>query len=349
MQLIDPGAGLEPGLRFAMLISGTGTVRNFQWRDIEQWAPADGFLWVHLERDDPRAKHWLERQSGLDGLVTAALTAEDSRPRVEDVDDALLVVLRGVNHRIATHDAAPDNPDDSDDMVELVPLSIWAETSRCITLRDKAHSLEALHDLRMVMLTGKGPRTVAALLARIAEKVVEHLGNLTSTLEDEVSDLEDQISDGLVGGEARMTITELRRRIVSFRRYMAPQRDALYRLRHDDAPWLDQPAKMRLREVNDKLNRHLDDLEEMRQRATLVHEELGAKVAEQTNRNTFVMSIVSVVMLPVTFVTGYFGMNTGGLPLSAEVPHGTLLATGLIIGVGTATIGGLIYFLRHRR
>lgn len=343
MQLIDPGAGLEPGLRFAMLISTTGVVRDFRWRDIELWVPEDGFLWVHLERNDPKTKQWLEHQSGLDGLVTSALTAEDSRPRVEDIDDALLVVLRGVNHKIASQGTSPD------DDVELVPLSIWAETSRCITLRDKEHPLEALHDLRMVMLTGKGPRTVAALLARIAEKVVDHLGDLTATLEDELSDLEDQITDGLVGGEARMTVTELRRRIVLFRRYMAPQRDALYRLRHDDASWLDHPAKMRLREVNDKLNRHLDDLEEMRQRATLLHEELGAKIAEQTNRNTFVMSIVSVVMLPVTFVTGYFGMNTGGLPFNTEFPHGTLLATALIVGVGAATIGGLVYFLRRSR
>ncbi len=340
-QLHVLNAGLEPGLRFAMLISPSGNIRDLRWADVMSWKPEDGVLWVHLERNDPTAQKWLTDSSGIDPLVTQALTTQESRPRVEDVEDALLVVLRGVNHKPEAHGSQPE------DDVELVPLSIWAEKSRLISLRDKEHSLEALHDLRILMLSGKGPRTVAALLARIAEKVADHLGELTSLLEDELSGLEDRISEGMMGADARKTVTELRRRVVLFRRYMSPQRDALYRLRHDDASWLDGRAKMRLREVNEKLNRHLDDLEEMRQRATILHEELGAKVAELTNRNTFVMSIVSVIMLPVTFITGYFGMNTGGLPFNGETPHGTLLATLLILGTGFVTVAGLVLFLRR--
>ena len=333
--IVDPGAGHEQGLRFAMVMSPTGDIANLSWEAIDRWKPADGFLWIHLERDDAKVAQWLLERSGLEPWVAEALVAEESRPRVEDVDDALLVVLRGVNRNVSENDG------------QLVPLHLWVDASLCISLRDKDHNLEALHDLRMAILSGKGPRSPGALLARIAEKVVDHVGDFITELEEELSELEDTISRDVRFPDARSKVNELRRNVVSLRRYLSPQRDALYRLRHDDATWLDYDAKMHLREVNDKLNRHLDDLDEMRQRSTLLHEELGAKVAEQTNRNIFVMSIVSVILLPMTFVTGYFGMNTGGLPFNAEVTDGTLMATLLIVAVGILTSLGLVFFLRR--
>ena len=336
--IMDPGAGQEQGLRFAMVMSPSGQVSMLDWAGLDDWVPAHGFLWLHMERDDSLVHAWLNTKSGLDPLLTEALVAEDSRPRVDDVDDALLVVLRGVNR-------SPDCP--PDEASQLVPLHMWVDANRCITLRDKNHNLEALHNLRLVMLSGKGPRTPGALLARIAEKVVDHVGDFITELEETLSELEDAISQDARVPEARSRVNELRRNVVSLRRYLSPQRDALYRLRHDDASWLNHDAKMHLREVNDKLNRHLDDLDEMRQRSTLLHEELGAKVAEQTNRNIFVMSIASVILLPMTFITGFFGMNTGGLPFNTEMANGTELATLVIILVGILTSLGLVVFLRR--
>lgn len=325
-----------------MVITPTGEITSLNWDGVNTWTPEDGFLWLHLERDVPCVTEWLNTKSGLEPLVARALGEEESRPRVEDVDDALLVVLRGVNRN------REFNRDDySNASRQLVPLHLWVDANRCISLRDRFHSLEALHDLRMVILSGKGPRSPGALLARIAEKVVDHVGDAITELEEYLSEIEEIISRSVRIPDARSKVNELRRNVVSLRRYLSPQRDALYRLRHDDASWLDHDAKMHLREVNDKLNRHLDDLDEMRQRSTLLHEELAAKVAEQTNRNIFVMSIVSVVLLPMTFVTGFFGMNTGGLPFNAEIPDGTLMASLIILIIGLFTSLGLAFFLRR--
>jgi len=333
----DINAGLEAGLRFAMVLPAQGSSIDLRWDAIAHWKPEQGFLWVHLERDDPRAQAWVREAAGLDPLVAMALLAEESRPRVEDVDDDLLVVLRGVDKR------------DDGSEAQLVPLHIWMEADRCITLRDKGHNLTALRDLRLGMMTGKGPRTAGGLMARIADKVADHLGILVAEMEDGLSDIEDRIEQLRDGPAVRADLASVRRRVVQLRRYLGPQRDALYRLRHDDASWLDAQAKTHLREVNDRLVRHLEDLDEIRQRATIVQEELGAMVAEQTNRNTFALSIVSVVMLPMTFVTGFFGMNTGALPFGAEHPDGTVIATAIIGMVGMATALVLRYGIRGKR
>ena len=340
----DLCAGLEPGLRFAMLATPSGGYFDLDWAGVRTWQPADGFLWIHLERDDPVAQAWVREQAGLDPLVALALLADESRPRVEDVDDALLVVLRGVNK------ARPGEPEPGALDSELVPIHIWMESTRCISLRDKAHSLTALRDLRLSMLNGKGPRGAGALMARIAEKVTDHVGDLVDDLEETISQLEDQLSEG---GPHRLrgAIADCRRGVVQVRRYLAPQRDALYRLRADDATWLTKRAKTHLREVNDRLSRHLEDLDEIRARASILQEELAAVVAEQTNRNLYILSVVTVITLPMTFVTGFFGMNTGGLPFGPDHPQGTLLAacailataglTALVLRFGLSRAGGV--------
>jgi len=331
-------AGLEPGLRFAMLATPGGHFIDLDWAAVSRWSPADGFLWVHLERDDPVAQAWVRERAGIDPLVAIALLAEESRPRVEDVDDNLLVVMRGVNRPPPEADA-PGSLD-----TELVPIHLWIEASRCVSLRDKAHSLNALRDLRLQMMTGKGPRSAGALLARIAEKVTEHVGDLVDELEEIISCLEDRINETSGSSAIRPEIAEARRSVVQMRRYLAPQRDALFRLRHDDSSWLDSASKIHLREVDDRLVRHLEDLDEVRQRAAILQEELAALVAEQTNRNLYTLSVVTVVLLPMTFVTGFFGMNTGALPFGTDHPYGTWIASGLIAVVGLITA----ILLRHK-
>ena len=332
-------AGLENGLRFALLFPPSGAVRELDWAGVEAWRREDGFLWTHLERDDPVTQAWLAGKAGLDPLVTEALQAEESRPRLEAVEDSLLVVLRGINHTVT----------EDEDKAELVALNIWIEADRCITLRDKAHTLEALRALRVAILSGKGPRQGGPLLARIAEKIVDHLGELTDQIEEQLCEHEEALAEDGLDVDLRQQVNEMRRQIVSLRRYVAPQRDVLYRLRNDDSSWLCEDSKARLREVEEKLRGHMENLDEMRQRAALLHEEMSARVAEQTNRNTLVMSVVSVVMLPMTFITGYFGMNTSSLPFAGEGSvGGTLSATWLIAGVGTMTALATWWLLRRR-
>ena len=80
-----PEAGLEGGLRFACLLDGQGAATHMTWAGVWDWEPADGLLWVHLERDDPAAQDWVRVDSWLDPLVAEALLAEDTRPRVETI------------------------------------------------------------------------------------------------------------------------------------------------------------------------------------------------------------------------------------------------------------------------
>lgn len=69
-----------------------------------------------------------------------------------------------------------------------------------------------------------------------------------------------------------------------------------------------------LRAAVERFDGVAQDLELVQERARLLQEELAGRVGEATNRNLFLLSIVTTTLLPITLITGVFGMNVGGLP-----------------------------------
>ena len=79
-------------------------------------------------------------------------------------------------------------------------------------------------------------------------------------------------------------------------------------------------------------------------RAHILQEELNAREAEKTNKRLTVLSIVSALLLPPTFITGMFGMNVSALPLQ-DTPHGFWFACGLMV----ASMAGMLVVLHRVR
>jgi zinc transporter len=293
--------GEQPGLRFACVLDGRGGCNDLDWPGVDAWKPGEGVLWIHLERDDPQAQAWLRHRSGIDPLTVEALLAEETRPRVEDFDESMLVVLRGVNRSRAG------------ELLELVPIHLWVEANRVISLRDKDHYLLALRDIREALFNGKGPRRTGALFARIAEKLVKYLEPVIDEFEDRADNLDETLLLHPTH-QCRAELSDLRRHAILLRRYLAPQREALFRLQVEDAPWMSKRDKIRLRETTDKVLRHLENLDAIRDRSTILHEDLAAQIAEEHARASNRLTTIAAVLLPPTLFTGLLGSNVDGIP-----------------------------------
>jgi zinc transporter len=293
-------AGTEPGLRFACVINGKGGCEERHWEGVAAWRREDGFLWIHLERDTPEAIAWIREQSGLDPLVAQALLDDESRPTIESFDNALLLILRGVN--IAEKDE-----------VELVPMHVWIDQHRAITLRDKDHTLTALRDIRIALKTGRGPRKPGSLLVQICEKIVRDVGPSIEEMDGDVEKLEDAMIS-TASKELRRSLAEIRRRAVHLRRYLGPERDALIRLQTEDTRLLDKQDRLRLRCVIDGLIRYLEDLDALRDRTTILHEDLAAQLSEKIAQTSNRLTAVAALLLPPSLVAGMLGANIAGIP-----------------------------------
>jgi zinc transporter len=152
----------------------------------------------------------------------------------------------------------------------------------------------------------------------------------------QLDDIEDEILAGNVK-QQRAQLGRARRLCARLRREFAPERADLNRWLHHPGPAVDSEDREAMQACTDQLAFALEELAELYERAKLLQEELAARLAENTGRNLYVLSILTAVLLPMTLVTGIFGMNVAGLP-GLRGGHSFWWVMFLIVASGAVTL-----------
>jgi zinc transporter len=307
-----------PGLTKAYLLGKPA--RALSPQEFRELQPGEGILWLHLDYSDPEMARWVREESGVDTVVAEAILAPETRPRSQAHGDGLLVVLRGVN---LNPGAEPE---------DMVSVRIWMSGNRVIS--SGLRKLLSIDDLCREIEQGLGPTTQGEFLVRLCELTADRIGDVIDDVDYVVDGMETQMLTA-EHHELRYALSNVRRQIVALRRHLAPQRDALARLVTERSPLLDELVRMQLRELTDRMTRYIEDLDEARERATVTHEELLNRLAELTNRRMYLLTMIAVIFLPLSFVTGLLGINVGGIP-GANDSRGFLIVVGLLAVISTA-------------
>ena len=290
----------EDGLICAYVLDGNGGGREVGWNEIREWTPADGPIWIHLNRESDESQNWLDEESGLDPILCEAMCAEDTRPRCEVSGDGMLVILRGVN---LNPGAAPD---------DMISIRMWMDAHRVISLRSPR--LRAVDDIRNAIAAGEGPSGSGDFLVQLTKQLIERMAPVLSNLDDEVNGIEEEILEAGCYSDLRAKLGGLRRQAIALRRYLAPQRDVLFRLQTERVSWLRDHHRAHLRMITDRIIRYVEDLDEAREHAAVTQDELSNRLSERMNRTMYILSVVAAVFLPLGLLTGLLGINVGGIP-----------------------------------
>ena len=286
-------------------------------------------LWVHIDYSDPVAAAWLRSCNHLDPLAVESLLQESSRPRSMLYHNGLILDLRGVN---LNPGAEPE---------DMVAVRLWAD-EQCIITSNRRRLL-SLEDIREALRRGNGPGSSSAFIGFLLECIDERLALVIEKLEDDFDALEDRMlveEHGLL----RPELSRQRRLAIRLRRYLGPQKDAVGHLLTESPPWLQKTERMRLRESLNRLNRHLEELDAIRDRAIVAQEEFLNRLSEQLNTRMYTLSLVATLFMPLSFLTGLLGINVGGIP-GAGSNYG-FLAVSLMIA---ALFSAQLYYLRSKK
>lgn len=310
------------------LVSGDGPVRELTVEEAEGY-DGPGFLWLHLHGRDESDAAVLKRQVHLPGVAAGALFATETRPRCDRIEDGAIVNLRG---------PGDCDPADSD---RLVSIRLWVVKNRVISVsrRTMTATEKVVEKVRTGLITDAGD-VVAAYAKAISLELDPQVAALGDCLDEVESDLENPKELY----RHRRDITRIRSEAIGFRRFVAPDRDALVTMAGLEFDWLGDDDRLHIREAADKFARMAEELESVRERSALLHEQITDLRAEQLDKRGLEISIVAFVFLPLTFLTGLLGMNVEGIPYASH-PYafwGVVLVCGAIAVVVTA------YFtLRH--
>lgn len=279
-------------------------------------------VWIHLDGRDEAALDWLRRQRDIPDVVSAALTAVETRPRLEEIGDGALLNLRGLSS------APKDDPD------ALVSIRLWCEQARVLSLG--LRPLAALPVLCQRMKKGL-IHDPGDLVAALSAAITDALDPKVAELGDEL-DLCEAALDEPRAFAMRREIARSRADAINYRRFVVPQRQALEGLAALEASWLQEDDRLHLREAADRVARMAEELEAVRERAALLHEQITDLRAEQIDRRSLLLSIVALIFLPLTFITGLLGMNVGGVPFARD-PGGFWWVCLICTGIGLAITG----------
>ncbi len=284
-------------------------------------APEGGFVWAHVDGATEAGRDWLAA-AGLDQLEYDALLAEETRPRSTLHGDIALINLRGVNL---------DPGAEPEDMI-----SIRLFVSAQMVISAQIRTLQAVADLMTALDRGQGSTTPGDLIARLALRLADRAEPVVAALNERADQLEDIMEDeGRGDSVMRANLADIRRTSIVMRRYMFPQRDALSTLEIEDLDWLTQRDRSRLREATERVTRLAEELDALRDRAQVVHDQILDIRAEAMNRQMLVLSVVAAVFLPMGLVTGLLGINVGGIPGAAwPGAFWAVCAMLLVIGAG---------------
>ena len=318
----------KESLIVAYLLDGKGGGKKIGWQEIEAWTPEQGLLWVHLNYSGPRSARWLNKFDRVDKIAAHAMLIEESRPRSIIMPQGLLIFLRGVNMNPG------ENPED------MVSVRTWID--ECCIITTRRRRLLSIDDIRQAIDEDRGPKTSTEFLKMLNDRLLDRMSRVIEDVDEIVDVLEEEVVSAK-SHLLRPKIADARRQSISIRRYLAPQREALNRLYQEETPLLSQTDRLHFRESNDRVIRYIEDLDSARERAAITQEELASRLSEQMDQRMYVLSVVAVIFLPLTFITGLLGINVGGIP-GANYKWAFLLVCGslLIMLLG-------MFWLFHKR
>ncbi len=276
----------------------------------------EGIFWVHFDYSQAVANDWLRDIDWLEPVIKTNLLDDDTRPRSFTHQGGLFLSLRGVNL----------NP--GADPEDMIAVRLWAD-EHCIITSNR-RKLLSLEDIRAAFAKGSGPRSTAAFIRLLIERLALRAETVIEQIETEFDDTEDNL---IIRDDAsyRAPLSQLRRQAIRLRRFFTPQRLALEHLLNDSPTWLTKSEKIHIRESINTFNRYLEELDSIRDRAIVAQEELLSKLSETLNQRMYTLSLVATLFLPLGFLTGLLGINVGGIP-GADSPYGFLfICLGIVL------------------
>jgi zinc transporter len=333
------------GLAFACRLDGRGGAEAIGWRAVNAAftaactdAAATGdsadmasgvSIWVHLQLRHPNALRWLRRESGLDALTVDALTAANAGPRLVRRGDALLLVLKGIDYSVG---ARPG---------DMLATRLWTDGQRLISAQHDR--VAAIDDLHRALRNGQGPERIDALIADLADRLMDHTDDVLDGLREATKRL------GSAGNRARQTedlvaeLATLRRRMIQMRFHLLPQRRALSQFAAGRQSWLGTEARRAVREVADRCLHAIDGLDAAGEITEITQDEILQRSSETTGRRVFSLTVITAIFLPLSFITGPLGVNLAGIP-DANDPWSFLILCLLLVGI----VLGQLWLLRRK-
>jgi zinc transporter len=319
-------ADLGPGVAWAFEFDENGRGRLLEGDSSFDLTHGRRFVWVHLILANARTRDWIGAQDALSPEAREVFLSKDRHPSLHCGGEALWGTLHDVRHEDQAGMEATD-----------LRFALWPQ----FLLTARHHAARSAMAVKDQAEKGAIFEDSAALFESLLVAAADSIGEAAQEIAGELDQIEDRVLSDALRDESA-ALLRLRRGISRQERLVQAAHSVLVQLEQHRAESVLQAYRDLASRVRQRVDAFRADLHLQAERARLLQEEMAAQLATATNRNLFALTVVTTVLLPPAFVTGYFGMNTKGLPFG-DSDYGTVYATVLCL-----LAAGVVFLLIRR-
>ena len=298
------------------------------------WLRPGSGVWVWVDLNQPTAdeQRILSDVFHFHELAIEDAVSEIHHPKIESYGDYLYVILHGIDFKAREH------------CFQTQDVDFFLGPQFLVTVHPGvSRSIGKIADVcaRNQRVLGEGP---VALLHRIVDTMVDNYRPDVDKLQDRLDKLERDVFQKPDIALSKQ-ILNFKRDVASLRRVVLPQRDVVGRLARREFPLISEALSYRFRDVHDHLVRLTDEAALFSDRITSLLDAHLSSVSNQLNAVMKVLTIISTIFMPLTVLTGMYGMN---VPLPS-FPGSDAVQFWWIFGIMMVVSATMLVFFRRRR
>ena len=290
--------------------------------------------WTNIEHPTSEDIEVLRRNYSFHPLDLEDCLSKIERPKIDEYEDYLFIVMHFPVYDPDKHISRPSEVD------------FFIGSSYLVTVHDGI--LRPIYQLFDDCQRYERTRTkhmgrgASRLLYSVIDALVDYCFPILDKVDSNIQVIEDEVFTEDMRRIVQ-AISIVRRDIIALRRIIRPQIAIVANLEQKDRPFIREELDVYFGDIVDHLNKAWDILEDHREVVEGLSETSDSVISYRINEVMRILAIISVVMLPLTLLSGIYGMNVS-LPLARDP-----LAFALIVGLMILMAGGMVFYFRRRR
>lgn len=300
--------------------------------EVMKFISAGRITWINIVGiTDDTLMHGINEKFHIHPLALEDIMNQNQRPILEDYDKYLQIVLKYCDY------------DEEKKEIKIEQVSLLVGSNWVISFQEKSHKI--FESIIKRIKTGKGRiRKMGSdyLAYAILDCVVDYYFVLLEKIGDDIEETEDRITEK-TRPEIIQDIFMLRRELVYLRRSVWPLRDIINNLYKTDSKLFQKPTGVFIRDLYDHTIQVMDTIETYRDIVAGMTELHMSSISNRMNEIMKVLTIVSTIFAPLTFIVGVYGMN---LFMPEARWKGSYF---LIWGIMAAIAMSMVFFFKKRK
>lgn len=289
--------------------------------------------WVSINNATEKEIKGLHRTYKFHHLDLEDCLSDNQRPKIDDYDDYLFIVLH-----------APKKPNRRKHII-IDEVDIFVGQNFVITLHNDNQILNKVFDKckkRAGIKEEYMQKGAGYFLYMVINDLFAAGLPLLDDLHKQMNEMEKDVFDHDYSKDRLRDILLLKKDIINFRRIIMPERSIIAQLEHKNKKFLPENLDVYFDDVVDMIEKMWNSLENLQELVDSLQETNESIISHNTNNVIKVLTLFSVIMLPLTFITGFYGMNLQGLPL-AESSYSVAFVSAFILSIAVLMIGFFKY------